>query len=502
MPSWNNIIQTAQLGTEKRQLKPADLAPELQESVSITQSNPSIDREEQFLQSAALAFNFRQSGVLPATHAAAILTPAPQEDSAYCSPIAHQALKDILLYESTGLLSLWLKLCAEKQQIARPEVLPVLLNAAMHHKALRPAIDACLGHRGKWLARFNEDWQFTSGLTDDELWETGSPQQRKQALVRTGQSDPEKAVAWLKDTWPKENAATRTELLKDLPAAFFETNLPWLESLLQEKSQKVKEEALKLLKSIPSSSVVQLYWNTLRNCVSIVTEKTMLGLSSKKVLQIREPDAVDEQIFKTGIERSTNVDKNYLSADGMVMYQLAEYIPPHFWEAHLKEEPAVIFDLFGKDKTGEKLLSAMGMAAYRFGNEDWAPLFTKDDKRYFHDILPLLPHDLRERYMVKFFDIMPDGIIRFLTEHQQEAWGMDITRSFMKYVANNHYHYNRGFYNKFIHLLPLKIAGELDSFSPDDDYSKRGWTEMAGHILQLLSLKGQTIQAFQSINHS
>jgi hypothetical protein len=43
------------------------------------------------------------------------------------------------------------------------------------------------------------------------------------------------------------------------------TDLPWLESLLNEKGQKVKDEALALLKSIPGSSIVKQYEDLLRN---------------------------------------------------------------------------------------------------------------------------------------------------------------------------------------------------------------------------------------------
>lgn len=499
MQLWHHIVQVAQLGTEKRLPDPPPPGSPLAAAVSAISNNSAADREDQFLQTAALAFNYRQSGSRPAQYVSGTPQPAPAEDLAHCSPAAHQALKDAITFESIGLLTLWLRTAAAKQKIARPEVLPVLLDTARAQRLLRPLILPVLGRRGAWLAQFNAEWQFTSDQPDEEIWQTAPLPQRRQVLLRTAQSDPATALQWLQGSWAKENAATRAELLKDLPPALFEADIAWLEALLADKSVKVRDEALRLLKLIPTSSVVQQYWQVLQKAVHISTEKTMLGLSSKKVLSFAPPEAFDDAIFKTGIEKTTIVDKSFLSEGEMVLFQLAEHVPPDFWEAHFQLPPKEIFDMFAKDKTGNKFLPSIGMAAYRFGNKDWAPLFTQDESRYFHDILPLLEPALREPYMVKHFDIMTEGIVRYLTEQQAEEWGMQVTRAFFKHAAQNYYQYTRGFYSKFIHLIPVQIAAELDGFSPAEAYGRSGWTDMAGYILQLLSVKTQTLQSFQSI---
>ena len=52
------------------------------------------------------------------------------------------------------------------------------------------------------------------------------------------------ARTWLQQTWPKESATVKTELLTVLEPPH-ETDMEWLESLLTEKSKQVKEQEKK-----------------------------------------------------------------------------------------------------------------------------------------------------------------------------------------------------------------------------------------------------------------
>lgn len=497
MQFWTNIVQTALLGTDKKQIGPAELTADMEVAASAIHANTETDREEKFLQMAALAFNYRQSGILPFHKANIDMGSAPAEERPYCSEAAQQALKDILSQDSPALLSLWLRHCANRQQLAHPIMLPVLLNKATQQKAIRPLVEECAGKRGEWLSQFNEDWHFAADLPDEELWQTGSLEQRTQVLQRVSHSDQQQAKAWLQQTWAQENAATRTELLKNLPPALFADDPSWLEGLLKEKSQKVKDEALRLLKLIPSSSIIQQYWQIVQQAVTLVKEKTMLGLLSKTKLQIQLPAAIDESIFKTGIDKISSKPRKGLTDDDMIIFQLISHIPPHFWESYLQETPAHIVDLFLKDAEAVRFLPAIGIAAARFENRVWAPFIIADERTYYHDLLPLLPAQELEKYLVKHFSQFPEDVIRFLTQQQNDEWGWEISKELFKYIAKNPYQYNRAFFNRHIHLIPVQIAGELENAVPKEEHLRSSWTGISEHIRQLLTLKVQTIKAFQ-----
>ncbi len=256
MQFWDNIVNRAMIGTDKKQPGIAELPADLAEPATLIHNNEGTDKEQKFLQLAAVAFNFRQAGITALQKEVDIL-PAPDELKEYCNTAASQALEDILSEESIPLLKFWLQHCDGKQQIAMPGTLPSLLGIGTQHKNLQVLIASCCGKRGEWLSGFNEAWNFSSTQTGEDLWQTGTPEQRKIIFKETRKTDPARARARLQQTWPQEDANTKTGFLELMPENIGEEDIPFLDSLSTEKSKKVKEEAIKLLKQIPGSAIVK-----------------------------------------------------------------------------------------------------------------------------------------------------------------------------------------------------------------------------------------------------
>jgi hypothetical protein len=298
---WDHITQVALLGTDKRQPDAKQWSGELAEAAALIEQG-GADKEEQFLQMATVLFNYRQCGTMPLHKEAVGITKAEAEQKPYCTPSAAQALKDILEIESSSLLKFWLEHCTAKEQIVWPDIVPRLFNEAMMQKKLQNLVAACCGKRGAWLSRFNSDWNFSTAATDEQLWETGTPEQRKAVLHEVRLANPAQAREWLQKTWPQEDAGTKTELLQLLASNVSEEDIPFLESLTTEKSKKVKDTALRLLKQIPNSSMVQQYRQFLQQAIVVKKEKNFLGLGRQLSFKIQLP-ADMESIFKTGIEK-------------------------------------------------------------------------------------------------------------------------------------------------------------------------------------------------------
>jgi hypothetical protein len=272
------------------------------------------------------------------------------------------------------------------------------------------------------------------------------------------------------------------------------TDIPFLESLAGEKSKKVKEEAVALLKRIANSAIVLQYQQLLKESVVLKKEKVLLGLGSKTIVQWQLPPFIDDAVFKTGIEKLSSSKE--FSDEQHIIYQLMQSVPPSFWETQFENTPEFIISLFQKDATGSRMLPALVMAISKFNDKKWAFAMMQYADVFYLDIIPLLPVQQQEYYSNKFFEQHTDSIIQYAVLRQDE-WGYELARKILVYTAKNIYQYPRSFYNQHIHLLPEKIAPELEQFSPADTYMQTTWGNTSEYIAKLMQLKSQIIQSFK-----
>ncbi|MCS3797722.1 DUF5691 domain-containing protein [Niastella sp. OAS944] len=481
MQTWEHIIHTALLGTDKRPPGTNELPEALSEAAALIQQS-TTDKEEQFLQMAALLFNYRQCGTMPVKKENVTIEKAGAEEKQYCSRLAMQTLKDILDSESNSLLQFWLQHCSDKERIVAPEFVPLLMNIGIQHKKLQNLVVACCGKRGEWLSRFNPEWNFSTATTDEELWLTGSPEQRKMVLEQIRKTAPDTAREWLIKTWPQEDAGTKIELMLLLGINIGAADIEFLESLGKEKSKKVKEIALWLLKQIPTSSVVMQYQQLLQQSVTV----------GHKGVEIQMP-ALDESILKTGIDKLSN-SKDYTD-DEFVAMQLMQAVPPGFWETHLQSTPDVIIKTWQKDEAGKKLLPAIVQAVVAFKDQRWATAFMQNSHVFYIDIIPLLPVKEQETHSIKFISQFAENIIEHAIK-REDTWSIDLTRAIFIHTARSVYQYNRSFYSRYIHCIPVGIISELPKCAPGEDHLRATWNNTSEYITTLLNLKKQTIQSF------
>ena len=474
------------MGTDKKQIGVAEVPEGLQEVVGYILDNSATDKEEKFLQLVSLAFNYRQCGIIPEQTNTQIPV-APGEVKSYCSAAAMQALNDIIIEENIPVLKLWLQLCNQQQQIVRPEAVPALLTTGTTQKKLQLLIADCCGKRGEWLATFNSSWNFSSTQTDEERWHTGTIDQRKEILKQTRKTEPHKARDLVQQTWDKEDANTKTSFLEILADNTQQEDITFLESLANEKSKKVRDQAMQLLKQIPGSSIVQLYEKTLGESVTLKKEKGLLGIKSKTVLQFKLPGSVDESIYKSGIDKLCN--NKELTDDEHIIHQLVANVPPVFWEQHLQMTPEEIIYLFLKDNTGKKMITALVTATTRFKDTNWAHQLSLHGGSFYIDLIVLLATQDQEKYANKFFDKFPDFIIEYATAKESE-WNVELAMNICRHAARNPYQYNRTFFNENIHLIPAAIVPELERSGLQEE-----WRD---HIIKLVNLKTQSIKAFNS----
>jgi hypothetical protein len=493
MEFWNNIITTAMIGTDKKSISANELPADLQEATTLIHANETIDKEEKFLQITALAFNYRQAGVLPLHKETVTLEQCPPEERPNCNAAAMQVLKDIQSEESLPLLKFWLQQCNAKGQLVQPELIPSLLAEGVQQKKLQTLIAACCGKRGEWLSRFNVAWNFSQNQTAEKLWQTGTPEQRKAILKDTRAIDASLAREWLQQTWPQEDANTKTAFLEIFSINISDADIPFLESQSTDKSKKVKELSIHLLKQIPTSPVVQLYQQVLQQSVELKKEKALFGLTSKMVLQFHLPVGFDESIFKTGIDKLSN-NKEFTD-DQFIIFQLIQSVPPALWETQLSADAKTIIEQFQKDDIGKKMMPALVIATAKYKDAEWALHLMHHSSIFYMELIPLLPLEKQEQYSNQFFEQFADNIIQYAVQRESE-WSTTLTKNIFRHIAKNPYNYTRSFFSQYIQLIPAPIVAELEKCTPPEEHLRTMWSNSSDYIIKLISLKIQTLNAF------
>ncbi|WP_160710709.1 DUF5691 domain-containing protein [Chitinophaga solisilvae] len=487
MQYWNNIINTAMLGTAK---KPADThglpqGPLLDAAMQIL-ATPALDREDQLLHIAAVTYNYRQSGVqaLSSTGTAPVPVCDP-EDKPYCSSAAIKALQQALDTDNHILPGLWLEYCAAAQQLVPPDYLPLVLETAYRHKALRVRAAACCGKRGEWLAQFNNEWNFSVVTTSlEDQWQNGTTAQRLIALKTLRDKEPATALSWLRQTWTKENAAAKTELLGALQHHIGPDDAPWLESLMLEKSKQVREEALLLLKKIPEASLHELYLEVLRDAVQINDNGDIICTL---------PENINEQVFRSGIEKLSS-NKNVPDTD-YIIGQLIGFVHPRVWEKHFNCSFEEVVQRFHQQQALQPFIVALVNAITWFSDHKRAATFMRYSDTFYMDLLPLLPEEQQEAYSLQYFDKYPTEILEYALQ-QPATWSPELALKILQYCAGNPYIYNQSYMSNTVGVLPVSMVDQLEGIESQHENYKTYWKSIMMHLTGLLQTRILITKAF------
>jgi len=493
MKAWEYVINTAMLGTDKPMPGNQNLPDSITEIAVKIDAIDSIDKEAKFLQKASVIYNYRQCGFTPFQKQDLPVTIASEEIKPYCSLLAASVLNDILNEDNTALLELWMSRCCEKGQLFLPDALPAVLDKAEKDTSLRSMAIACSGNRGEWLSKLNPVWGYFRTFPDEEIWQTGKPEERAALLKKMRQDDPGRAREWLQQTWEQETAASKVELLKTLRINAGTGDLEWLESLLNEKGQKVKDEAIALLKLIPGSSIVNQYEGLLKQSVNLKKEKALLGMMNKVSIWQKLPAVVDESIFKSGIEKLAG-QKASITDESFILYQLIGSVPPSFWEKQFECTPGQVVEYF--DKYANDKVTALGLAVSRFKQKEWISYFL-EQPGFYPDFIEMMATVEQEKYLTRFLKADAQNMIHYALRLKHE-WGLDFALLAFREMANHPYEYNRAFFSKHIKLIPVSTLSHLEKIEPKDANLQNAWEKGKHHLIKLLGLKQQTLKAFNA----
>ena len=282
-------------------------------------------------------------------------------------------------------------------------VLPLALEAGQRSVALRPALLAVLGERGRWLAGKNRYWRYAEGTATDApletRWSDGSLAQRAQLLRSERQRDPASARERLKTALPDLPAKDRAELAAVLIEGLSMDDEALLTALCKDRGNDVRQTARALLVQLPGSAATQRAIARLLPCLEKPsTLKSLLGAKWK----IDAPQAAADDWKADGLE-AERPKHDSLGERGWWLYQLARQVPLAWWPSHTGMDPAALLQWARKSDWTEALARAWLEMLPMAPDTDWCKAFldhwfVKTQSATPATVLALLPPADREPY--------------------------------------------------------------------------------------------------------
>lgn len=345
-----------------------------------------LSLERTTLLAAGAAAICAQAGRLP-DPAPARPAAAPDETLAGAGAGATALLGD-LFAAHVDVLPEALTLLARSGRRLPPSLLVAALGAA--DPALRAALRPVLGARGRWLAAHNPAWRWACDVDPsigsdpsraEVIWQEGSPQQRIALIAHVRGSHPAQARTWLAATLRREKADLRHDLLKCMAVNLSPDDEPFLESVLDDRAERVRVLAARLLARLPSSALADRTRERANCIISFDRDgrRGALGRIARAIhgghnggeLSIAPPHDVDGRWLRDGIAAAPQGTPE-VEWPAWWMRQVLGLVPPSHWSARFECDPETLIAAAGHTEWERSLIDAWSEAALLHREPAWA----------------------------------------------------------------------------------------------------------------------------------
>jgi hypothetical protein len=379
--SYDDLVVAATVGLSRRPL-PVTAADNGATSNSAAVSQ---DPADVLLDAAALHAVARRAGMLPARGVSAP-PPMAADAAPELPPRAAQALRQAT--SDPDLLADLLLAAADAGYRAPAPLLPLLLDAAARTVALRPAVNATLGTRGRWLAAHRAEWQriadtgarpADSRAVDPRTWETGTRAERIGYLSALRDRDPRVARELLAGGWTRETAEERAQLLAVLSHGLSLDDQDFLEAALDDRAAAVRATARGMLASLPASGFNRRAADRAAGLLSLRGDGRRHWLVATLPAQAAGPVAAAARaaLERDGITGAAPGPG--IGASAWELTQLIATAPLAMWASRFTMGTRDIANLPIEGDLGLDVHAGWRLAAVRQGNAEWAVALLSGD---------------------------------------------------------------------------------------------------------------------------
>jgi hypothetical protein len=379
MQLWDDILATAVVGTEQRELKLAAREDEL--GGLLTQID-NTDREASLLSAASVVALYRSAGLTPPADALSLPEACDQDEASRSSAASGQHLALMLDGEFGEVLPEWLTAMSRARKRVPEEHLPALLDQGHVEASLRRVIMTVVGKRGEWLAAQNPEWHYAIRRDQKELWETGSREERLLLLEHLRTAEPTKARELLAATWAQESAKDRVAFLEKFMVGVGSADEGFLNEALHDRSVEVRRAARALLAALPNSGFSKRLQALVKQAMSF--KKPLIGKARIEVALPDDPIAW----LKTNDIEIDGPPRNATQSVGPKAWALKELIsliPVAYWGELWKKTPIEIIRAGDESEWRESFVLGFVAAARRDRDPAWLEAlvrFTSTDPQH------------------------------------------------------------------------------------------------------------------------
>jgi Family of unknown function (DUF5691) len=361
--SYDDLVAAATVGLARRPLHLTGLSGPAGEHAGALDPG---DDAAALLDAVALVVAARRAGARPVT---GLACPAPAAPDA--APELPARAADLLERAEGGdpaLLASLLAATASHGYRAPAPLLPALLDAAVRDDALRPAVAAVLGARGRWLAGHRGDWQRVAddaatdaaGPDDPAVWDTGRPGERRSYLAALRARDPAAARDLLAAGWSRETGDDRADLLGVLAQGLSAADEEFLETVLDDRKTAVRAAARRLLVRLPGSAFIRR---------AAERAGPLLRLEGGRLVATL-PGGADAAAIRDGIDARSPAAR--VGAGAWLLTQMIAAAPLDVWVARFGRDPAQIVSLPVAGDLAADVHAGWRQAALGQASSEWA----------------------------------------------------------------------------------------------------------------------------------
>jgi hypothetical protein len=520
MKSWNELIEIALVGTDKRGFSNAEVLPELQ------QKSDSGSESEQFLNALSLT-HFYRMGAMKSLKTLAETGIEIEENRAVISLEQQLLLQDILFQDanwSFELLTEWVsKITKDGKRVHPSLVKRVIDKIAAGNLQLKKEELPVLGETGTYVAKRFGLLENRLFYTEEELFLNAPMSEIKQYLLRLKKVDASHFLKVIKAQWVNFSLVDQLFWVRQLRFQPNEETIIFAKHLLEAEFPAKPKETVnysrvrsQLIAILVSDSKMTIHQETLASLKKYVSKqpKGFFGklLKSGPDVQLELPEQEDAFLNETHFHEQLGLvleaPVRSVKEERILAYfkHLFSILPFKVWTDLLECTTEVGFNYFFQHKTwwrktsGEESweLNDPLMETATYSNE--APfLFAfgkREMERHNWDALAAMPYPIWSELVLQHKNELGFHDVFYLIDKAEIAELSPDLGQFVLKLSWKHYqqtnYYTLGVFHQIIGFFPVQLIAELEGMLEKARQTDHGleWSKtVAIPLLEYLKLK-------------